>query len=78
MAEKDFALFKIGETRALAAVALAAGLAHAVYAVYAAEGWDFWDFCSNNGFFWAKRVAFVVTGLLSVPHRLKFIQWRKH
>ena len=54
----------------LAALIIAVGF---VRAIYAAKGWAYY---SVNHFFWAKMIAFLIVGLLSVPPTIAYIRWR--
>lgn len=42
--------------------------------VYGLKGWEFYVY---NWFFWAKMIAFLAVGLLSIRPTLRFIDWRR-
>jgi putative membrane protein len=55
----------------LAAAILVVGFTRAQFA---AKGWAYY---SVNVFFWAKMIAFLIVGLLSIAPTLAFIRWRR-
>jgi putative membrane protein len=55
----------------LAAAIIVVGFARAIYA---AKGWAYYG---ANGFFWAKIVAFIAVGLLSIIPTIQIIRWRR-
>lgn len=55
----------------LAALIITVGFSRAVYA---GKGWEYY---SHNHFFWAKMVAFLIVGLLSIQPTMALIRWRR-
>jgi putative membrane protein len=54
----------------MAALIVVIGFARAIFA---AKGWEYY---SINVFFWAKIVAFVLVGLLSVLPTMRLVAWK--